>query len=287
MTWSWTRCWSWSSRWTRAWSRWRSRWWSGAWALTAVWCGCLPDPHGGTAVGNPGDADIKARSVDPEVVLAEVTVPVGAVVVDRCGGDAVVIEAPTILDGLAPSDAPVAVPAGVWCGLSLALDGPVVLVGDTPATAFSVALDVGTIATADPVVVDGEPLLVEFPVTIDRASLEALGPDVVLDAAPPRTAEWAADAAAGAAWRDIDQDGQVSGPDVRVGAPAPADVGLVGALASEGGGGCDTGSTGSGGGSGAVAAALTVALARLVRTRRAGSGSASGAGPRTGPRPAR
>jgi MYXO-CTERM domain-containing protein len=166
----------------------------------------------GTAVGNPGDLDAKTSRTDEGVTLERVEVPVAELALSGCGLPGLVLPQPVVLDGLAPSAAPVAVPAGRWCGMELVLAGPVVVVGATEAgTAFTVALD-PFLALDGRLEIDGQSLLLDLPLALDAAELDARGPVVDLPADDPLAELWAADTVA-SLYEDRDGDGLLSGPD--------------------------------------------------------------------------
>ncbi|MEQ1571862.1 MAG: hypothetical protein ABMA64_39915, partial [Myxococcota bacterium] len=157
--------------------------------MIVTWLACVPTPPGGTAVGNPGDADAVARWSDPDLRLDRVAVPVATAGVQRCGGREVVRAAGVVLDGLGPSPSTVAVPGGRACAVWLALGGPIELAGATSAgTAFEVELPVDALALDAELWIDGEALLFEWPLPFTAAELDALGPVVELAAADPRAA---------------------------------------------------------------------------------------------------
>jgi uncharacterized protein (TIGR03382 family) len=191
--------------------------------------GCLGGPASGTAVGNPGDADVKVSRVDPALALERVELQVSALHLLDCDGTEQIVERELVLDGLAPSPERVVVPAGTWCELALALSGPVWVEGSTEAgTVFSVWLDAGALQYGGQLAVDGQHLLFELPLPLDPAVIEALGPEVELPADDPVAMEWAQIAASGVSlWEDADEDGLLSQADLDLafyggsGAPAP------------------------------------------------------------------
>ncbi|MEZ4241656.1 MAG: hypothetical protein R3F59_37015 [Myxococcota bacterium] len=143
--------------------------------LLCVLPGCFVG-GAGTAVGNPGDGDVQARAVDPDVVLDEVLVPVARWEGDPCHGARQVRRVDDVLDGLGPSPVPFPIPPGDFCDQALILAGPISVVGHTAAgTAWSLDLDVGTLEGAGRVAVDGDRLLFAFPVTVDAAVIDAEG----------------------------------------------------------------------------------------------------------------
>jgi MYXO-CTERM domain-containing protein len=176
---------------------------------------CTTGPRPGTAVGNPGDADLFARAVDPAIVLTHVAVPIAGVAVERCSGRDVALAADTVLDGLAPSNEPAMVPGGRACAIALDLDGDVEVEGETAYDVqFVVRLPVDDLVADGEVWIDGQALLFELPLPLDAWELQALGPDVDLPADDPLAIEWGAAATAAAQlYEDVDGDGAISDVD--------------------------------------------------------------------------
>jgi hypothetical protein len=231
--------------------------------LLALAGGCLRTGSG-TAVGNPGDADVQARVADPDLVLDAVEVPVDAWFGETCDGEVRVREVGRTLDGLEPSRVPVPVPAAVYCAQALALDGPIVVRGVTSVgTAFEVALAVDEVATDGRIAIDGDHLLFELPLALDAAALDALGePEVALPPDDPLALGWAAQVRDGAAlWTDDDGDGLLSAADRQV---VPWDTGVDGVLAQQ----AEQGDCGCGGGGRGAVGGLLGILAVLVFRRR-------------------
>jgi MYXO-CTERM domain-containing protein len=215
--------------------------------LLCTMAGCLGGPASGTAVGNPGDADVKVSRVDPALALERVALPTSALRLLGCDGTERLMEQELSLDGLAPSTSRLVVPGGTWCELTLELAGPVQVEGSTAAgTVFSVQLDAGELLYAGELAVDGQHLLFELPLPLDPAVLEALGPQVQLPADDPAALGWARDAASGVSlWEDADEDGLLSQADLELvpwGGSGPPSA----YQAEDGGCGCRGGPSGGG-----------------------------------------
>lgn len=188
--------------------------------VALVACGSV---RSGTAVGNPGDLEVEARSLDTTVALTGATLPLDAVTLVGCGWPGVDLAPERVLDAL--GDDPVGVPPGVWCGLRLVPAGPLVVEGATAAgTLFHVELALG-VALDAALRVDGDRWLLDLPLPLDGPALDALGADVVLDAADPLAAAWA-EATVPALWEDLDQDGLLDPDDRLLVAAQRLDTGL-------------------------------------------------------------
>lgn len=219
----------------------------------------------GTAVGNPGDADVKARALDPDLVLDEVTVPVSALLGLGCD-DGIEVSVPALreLDGLAPSIDPIPLPGLRYCAIALTLSGPIRVRGSAAGGAgFAVDLAVDELRVDAPIDVDGEHLLFDVPLAIDAEGLASAG--YTVGTGDPLAEAWADAAANGAElWVDEDLDGFVSVGDARL--VEPGDTGFA-ALQSSGDAGCGCAAPGPGRtGLGALGAAAILAS---VRRRRA------------------
>lgn len=190
----------------------------------------------GTAVGNPGDADVKARALFPGVELDEVDVPVASLTLSACDGRLLTLPTRVTLDGLEPSEVLVPVPGGPACGLTLTLAGPMALAGTSGGTPFVAELPVGALSLDGSVFVDGQRLLFDVPLPLDGDAIAAAG--YVLPATDPLAASWASGAAADTTlWEDLDLDGFVSADDGRV-SVVHETGGPAAAYAESGGAGC-------------------------------------------------
>lgn len=213
--------------------------------ILVSWMACVPDPHGGTFVGNPGDASARASRVDERIELDRVEIPVATLDVVDCDGVERSFDVGRTLDGLG-GDEPIDVPGGRYCTLALGLDGPVVASGVTDGgTTFVVDLDLGRIVSDGRVDVDGQHLLFEVPLLLEPDVIEALGADVTIPADDPSAVAWAEASVVGTSlWEDADADGLLSASDVRL---AFGDTGLPPSALSGADAGCGCGSTRGGG----------------------------------------
>lgn len=227
--------------------------------------------HGeGTAVGNPGSAgslDVVVTGTPDGVTLDVAEAAIDGLSLDDCDGGEAWIAVDDVLDALPGSPDAVAVDGGAWCGLvlSFATDAdPLLLEGSTSGgTVFQVALDPGPLTLGENFDVDATELLVEIPLqdTLDPATLEAAGAEVVLAADDPVAVAWASAVASGPQlYEDVDGDVNIGAADLAF------DEGSASAMdASSAGCGCTSGGRGAG------AWGLGLLAAALWRRRRAGA----------------
>ncbi|MBW1879098.1 MAG: hypothetical protein JRI25_21970 [Deltaproteobacteria bacterium] len=206
-----------------------------------------PTDHSGTAVGNPGKLGMGVTE-PADMVLLRAEADVEELMLRRCGDGWEAKAVDRVLDLLEPDDVLLTLPAGLWCGLDVVL-APVeglVLVGETAGgTTFEVRLEPGRVALHGAFRVDGNQLLVLFPVgdALNAGVLEDLGPDVVLSADDPVAQGWASVMEEGAElWEDEDRDGVVDPDESLV---AWADPDIPAAAFDEDGCGCASGSGGA------------------------------------------
>jgi len=182
--------------------------------LTLALLACAEPPErSGTAVGNPGTIGGLAAESPEGISLTSARLTPVALLVKACGG----AEASFPLDPVDLLDADNVLgelPAGSWCGIAVELES-LVLEGETDGgTRFSVAMRPEAFAIETALTVDGDHLLIEVPVVLEAAALEALGEDVALDPEDPLAEAWTDETSAGAwFWYDEDRDGLISDGD--------------------------------------------------------------------------
>jgi len=173
-----------------------------------------PTGHSGTAVGNPGKLGMGIPEPG-DIVFARAEADVGDLLLLHCGDGWEPVPVDRVVDLLDPEGALLSVPGGLWCQLDVVLEG-LSLSGETAGgTTFQIDLDPGQVALYGPFRVDGNQLLVLFPVdeALDAEVLEDLGSEVVLPSDDPLAQQWASVLGEGAElWDDADRDG-VADPD--------------------------------------------------------------------------
>jgi MYXO-CTERM domain-containing protein len=205
-----------------------------------------PTGHSGTAVGNPGKLGMGATE-PADMVLLRAEADVQELMLLRCGDGWEPKAVDRVVDLLEPGDVLLTLPGGLWCGLDvvLAAEGLVLAGETTGGTTFEVHLDPGRVALHGPFQVDGNQLLVVYPVgdALDAEVLEDLGPDVVLPADDPLAQDWASVMEESTElWEDEDRDGVVD-PDENL--VALADPDTPAPVSDQAGCGCGSGSSGA------------------------------------------
>ncbi|MCB9765755.1 MAG: hypothetical protein H6739_38630 [Alphaproteobacteria bacterium] len=172
------------------------------------------EPQDGTAVGNPGNMGFSATDSPSDVDVAQAELEIDQVWLPGCGAEpGETLDVYLTVDLFEPSDHPVEVPAGTWCGVELLVadEGGLRVSGQTTGgTTFDVSMDPGTLALDKELEIDGQLLLftLSLSVFLNADDIEALGEDVSLDPDDAAAINWAREAReSGELWEDVDGDG--------------------------------------------------------------------------------
>ncbi len=162
----------------------------------------------GTAVGNPGKIGFGADDPLDGASLSRAEAYIVEVRAAKCDGiltERVIVD--EVFDLLEPTASLIAIAGGSYCTLDVELDTelPISLEGTTASgTAFDVVLDPGIVRFDADFLIDGNELLIEFPVaaSLPAEEIDALGPDSSIDKEDPIASRWADDIGVSSSLRD-------------------------------------------------------------------------------------